>query len=199
MQLKQILTAFGVSEVAIQILIVFVGGAAFQVTRIGGREWGISLALGFVSIPLGALLRLIPNEPVERFFIKIHLMPNPEVLPTARPNVEWNSAIDLVRDNLATFSHVRGARMRASSYVGKSRKGKAQRPVPAHRVFRFATVADVRTADGDREPHVQRDRHWHVFPSADALGQPGRTSVLLPWREGGGNIIYPHQHVRDTK
>ncbi|KAL1949633.1 hypothetical protein VTO73DRAFT_8514 [Trametes versicolor] len=108
-------------EVAIQILIVFVGGAAFQVTRIGGREWGIGVALGFVSIPLGALIRCIPNGPIERLFIKIRLMPNPEVLPTTTPQAEWNSAIRLVRDNLSTFSHVRGGRMRASSYVGKSR------------------------------------------------------------------------------
>ena len=120
------------AEIGVQILIVFVGGAAFQVTHIGGREWGISLALGFVSIPLGALLRLIPNGPVERFFIKVRLMPNPEVLPTTRPEAEWNSAIELVRDNLATFAHVRGARMRASSYVGKSRK--VQRPVPTQKV-----------------------------------------------------------------
>ncbi|KAH9902643.1 calcium-translocating P-type ATPase [Cubamyces lactineus] len=111
-------------EIAVQVLIVFVGGAAFQVTRIGGREWGISLALGFVSIPLGALIRCIPNGPVERFFIKIRLLPNPEVLPTTRPEADWNSAIKLVRDNLSTFSHVRGGRMRASSYVGKSRNAR---------------------------------------------------------------------------
>ncbi|KAI0833641.1 calcium-translocating P-type ATPase [Trametes gibbosa] len=111
-------------EVAIQILIVFVGGAAFQVTRIGGREWGIGIALGLVSIPLGALIRCIPNGPVERFFIKIHLLPNPQVLPTSAPEADWNSAIRLVRDNLSTFSHVRGGRMRASSYVGKSRNAR---------------------------------------------------------------------------
>ena len=115
------------AEIAVQILIVFVGGAAFQVTRVGGHEWGISLALGFVSIPLGIALRLIPNGPVERFFIKIRLMPNPEVLPTTRDDgAEWNSAIQMVRDNLGTFAHVRGARMRASSYVDKSRKVKRQ-------------------------------------------------------------------------
>lgn len=90
-------------------------------TRIGGREWGIALALGFVSIPLGALIRLVPNRPIERFFIKVRLMPNPDVLPTTRPDTDWNTAIQLVRDNLSTFSHVRGGRMRASSYVGKSR------------------------------------------------------------------------------
>ncbi|OCH93080.1 calcium ATPase, partial [Obba rivulosa] len=109
-------------EIAVQILIVFVGGSAFQVTRIGGREWGIGLALGVVSIPLGALIRCIPNEPVERFFIKIRLLRNPEALPTISPEGEWNAAIERVRDNLNTFAHVRGGRMRASSYVGKSRK-----------------------------------------------------------------------------
>ena len=100
---------------------MFVGGAAFQVTRIGGREWGIGLALGFVSLPLGALIRYIPNGPVERFFIKVRLMPNPDVLPVTRDDTQWNTAIQIVRDNLNTFAHVRGGRMRASSYVGKSR------------------------------------------------------------------------------
>ena len=103
---------------------MFVGGAAFQVTRIGGREWGIAIALGVVSIPLGALIRCVPNGPVERFFIKVRLLPNPEVLPTQRKDGEWNSAIELVRDNLSMFSHVRGGRMRSSSYVGKSRSAR---------------------------------------------------------------------------
>ncbi|KAM5537221.1 hypothetical protein V8D89_009154 [Ganoderma adspersum] len=111
-------------EVAVQILIVFVGGAAFQVTPSSGREWGIAIALGVVSLPLGALLRCIPNAPIQRFFVKIRVMPNPDVLPTVQPEAEWNSAIELVRDNLNTFAHVRGARMRASSYVGKSRNAR---------------------------------------------------------------------------
>ena len=118
------------AEVGVQILIVFVGGAAFQVTHISGKEWGISLALGFVSIPLGAAIRMIPNPPVERLFIKLRLLPAPELLPTSR-DVEWNSAIDMVRDNLNMFSHVRGARMRASSYVDRSRKA---RPQPQQKV-----------------------------------------------------------------
>ncbi|OCH84089.1 calcium ATPase [Obba rivulosa] len=114
-------------EIAVQILIVFVGGSAFQVTRIGGREWGIGLALGIVSMPLGALIRCIPNEPVERFFIKIRLLRNPEALPTISPEGEWNAAIERIRDNLNTFAHVRGGRMRASSYIGKSRKAPLNR------------------------------------------------------------------------
>ncbi|PCH42057.1 Ca-transporting ATPase [Wolfiporia cocos MD-104 SS10] len=117
-------------EIAVQVLIVFVGGAAFQVTRIGGPEWGIGLALGVVSIPLGALIRCIPNWPVEWLLVKLRVLPNPqaEILPTTQPpREEWNPAIDRVRDNLdnlQTFAQVRGGRMRASSYVDRSRKAR---------------------------------------------------------------------------
>ena len=103
---------------------MFIGGAAFQVTHIGPREWGISLGLGAVSLPLGALIRLLPNEPFARFFTWIRLTPHPEELPTVRPDLEWNLAIERVRDNLATFANVRGGRVRSSSFVGKSRSAR---------------------------------------------------------------------------
>ncbi|KAG2355509.1 hypothetical protein BDR07DRAFT_1303134 [Suillus spraguei] len=103
-------------EIVVQVIIVFVGGTAFQVTRIGGREWGISLALGFVSIPLGALIRLLPNKPFEYLFIRMRLLPKPQGgLPKVRSDVEWNSAIELVRDNLGTFPHLRGRRLGSAS------------------------------------------------------------------------------------
>ncbi|KAF9234118.1 Ca-transporting ATPase [Melanogaster broomeanus] len=119
-------------EIVIQVLIVFVGGAAFQVTTITGREWGISLALGVVSIPLGALIRLLPNGPFEKMFIAIRLLPSPEALPTIKPDAEWNLAIELVRDNLATFANLRGGRLRSSEFVGKSRSARLhdERRVP---------------------------------------------------------------------
>lgn len=78
-----------------------------------------------MSIPIGFLLRLIPDEPVQRIFIKLHIMPNPDVLPIANPErSEWNSAINLVRDNLTTFANIRGGRVRSSSFVGKSRSAR---------------------------------------------------------------------------
>ena len=120
------LTTSCLSEIAVQILIVFVGGPAFQVVSIGGREWGISLALGFMSIPIGFLLRLIPDEPVQRLFIQLHLMSDPEaLLPTTTPERgEWNPAINLVRDNLNTFANLRGGRLRSSSFVITSRSAR---------------------------------------------------------------------------
>lgn len=113
------------AEIGIQILIIFIGGSAFQVTRIGGCYWGISLALGLVSLPLGVLLRVLPSKSVERVLIKMRLSPNPEVLPTARPNTDY-PAFQVVCDNLETFVRARGERVRGSSYVNRSRKARAK-------------------------------------------------------------------------
>ena len=107
------------------MLICLVGGSAFDVTRIGAREWAISLALGFVSLPLGALIRFIPSEPCERPFTKLQLLPTYELLPTTRPDAELGSsfATDHVCDNLVTLRRRRRCRdsMRRKSFVGQRR------------------------------------------------------------------------------
>ncbi|KAF9000698.1 calcium-translocating P-type ATPase [Cyathus striatus] len=130
-------------EIAVQIIIVFVGGAAFQVTRMHGREWGISLALGVVSIPWGAVIRCMPNGPFEKLFNAFGLLGRKEVLPTTKPDTEgWGGAITLVRDNLSTFANVRGGRLRASSFVVKSRsarlKDEEKTSLPLHSVLTMA-------------------------------------------------------------
>lgn len=45
-----------------QVLIMFVGGAAFSVERQTGVQWAIAVTCGFGSIPVGLLLRCIPDE-----------------------------------------------------------------------------------------------------------------------------------------
>lgn len=107
-----------------QILIVFVGGTAFQVSKMSGRDWGISIVIGAISIPLGALIRLVPNDPCERAMIALHILPPSDGLPVANdtaPDV-WDPAIERVRDNLSVWSQIRGGRVRASSFVGQSRQ-----------------------------------------------------------------------------
>ncbi|KAF4972420.1 hypothetical protein FSARC_987 [Fusarium sarcochroum] len=47
-----------------QILIIFVGGAAFQIAKEkqSGTLWAIAIVLGFISIPVGVIIRLIPDR-----------------------------------------------------------------------------------------------------------------------------------------
>ncbi|WWC70446.1 calcium-translocating P-type ATPase, PMCA-type [Kwoniella pini CBS 10737] len=109
-----------------QILIIEVGGAAFQVTRLGGRDWGISLIIGAISLPIGALVRLMPTGPFERVLIKLRIYNDPNKLPVISPQAEdekyeYNPALSKVKDNLSTYANIRGGRLRASSIVAKSR------------------------------------------------------------------------------
>ncbi|KAI6009320.1 Ca-transporting ATPase [Pisolithus marmoratus] len=167
-------------EIVVQILIVFIGGAAFQVSRIGAREWGISLGLGAVSLPLGALIRLLPNAPFERFFIWLRLLPRPEELPTVKPDAaEWNSAIELVRDNLATFTNLRGGRVRSSSFVGKSRSARLQedRKVPLPSIMTMVPTLIASSIGAGWAPQARGSL------SDPARYDPSRSSAAL-WEVG---------------
>lgn len=108
-----------------QILIIEVGGAAFQVTRLYGRDWGISIIVGFISLPLGVIVRLLPTAPVTRFLIKIHVYKDPskkaqEDLELMEENVgdyTYNPALEKVKNDLTTFASIRGGRLRGSSLM----------------------------------------------------------------------------------
>lgn len=118
-----------------QVLIVEVGGVAFSVQRLNGRDWGISLIVGFMSIPIGAIVRMLPTRPFERLMIKLKLYPDPNTLPQYVPEddedvkeeFQYNPAVETVKDNLSTWSQLRGGRMRASEMVGRSRHSKLRK------------------------------------------------------------------------
>lgn len=119
----------------------------------GGREWGISLALGFVSLPLGAAIRLFPNEPCVPIFRMLRLLPKPEALPTLVADAEpgFAFAVDQVRDNLGTFAKLRGGRMRGSSFVHKSRSAGPDLEGP-HLVYVPVDIIILRTIIIDFTP-----------------------------------------------
>lgn len=51
-----------------QVLIIFVGGKAFNIASGGqtGIMWGTAILLGFLSIPIGVVIRLIPDSLCEK-------------------------------------------------------------------------------------------------------------------------------------
>ncbi|KAG8829631.1 hypothetical protein FRC17_006267 [Serendipita sp. 399] len=117
-------------EIVIQIIVMFVKGfdLAFSVTRISGKYWAMSIGLGFVSLPLGFLIRLIPNGAIERILIHIRLMQDPNALPTQNPESDkYNSVIDSVRNDLGMFANIRGGRVRSSSMIFRSRQKKMEK------------------------------------------------------------------------
>ncbi|EHK19288.1 cation transporting ATPase [Trichoderma virens Gv29-8] len=58
----QLLTILG------QFLIIFKGGEAFDTKPLTGAQWGWSILFGSLTIPLGALIRQVPDELVAQLF-----------------------------------------------------------------------------------------------------------------------------------
>jgi Ca2+-transporting ATPase len=125
---------------------MFFGGAAFSVSDISGLQWGVSIILGLVAIPLGALIRCVPNGPFEKLAERMKFIRKKPVLPTETPNQEkneWQNAMEVVKDNLNTFSSIRGGRLRSSSIVRKSRTSRPQEmTLCVHSTHGFAQIAD---------------------------------------------------------
>lgn len=47
-------------------MIMYIGGKSFNVVRLNGAQWAYSIVLGFLSIPVGAVIRLVPDELIVR-------------------------------------------------------------------------------------------------------------------------------------
>ncbi|KAL1405555.1 plasma membrane calcium [Vanrija albida] len=124
-----------------QILIMFVGGAAFQVTRITPAHWGISIISGFMSIPIGAIVRILPTRPFEKLLIAMKVYPDPSKIALIDPEdvdddesddgYTYNPTLEKVRDNLATYARFRGGRIRAAA-VAKGSSYKAMKKEGVH-------------------------------------------------------------------
>lgn len=98
--------------VAGQILIIFVGGTAFTVARLDGPQWACSIVLGLLSLPFGAMIRLIPND-----FIKIFIphqfyerKRKSTIIDEEKVTEQWNPAIEHVRDDLLFIKSLRSRR-----------------------------------------------------------------------------------------
>ncbi|GIK02855.1 hypothetical protein Aspvir_006917 [Aspergillus viridinutans] len=97
-----------------QVLIVFVGGQAFSVKPLVGYQWGVSLILGVISLPIGVIIRLIPDEFVSRLIPRFWTRKKgPELVVSDEDRrFEWNPALEEIRDQLTFLHTVRGGRLR---------------------------------------------------------------------------------------
>ncbi|KAK4127944.1 calcium-translocating P-type ATPase [Parathielavia appendiculata] len=106
-----------------QLLIIFLGGDAFVVVRLNGAQWAISLVLGLMSIPVGILIRLIPDDWVRACVRWLPRLPQwrrkrvrvpdeeIDVRADAAAGRDFGDALITVRDDLAFLKRVRGGRI----------------------------------------------------------------------------------------
>lgn len=93
-----------------QTMIIFVGGRAFEVVRINGAQWGYSIVLGALSIPVGMIVRMIPDEFIARCIPEfMKRKRTPEVVVS--DDFNWNPTLLEVREELAFIKKLRGGRL----------------------------------------------------------------------------------------
>ncbi|EEH08300.1 calcium P-type ATPase [Histoplasma capsulatum G186AR] len=99
--------------VAGQVLIIFVGGEAFHTKPLNGVEWAVSIILGLLSMPMAVVIRLIPDEFIQKLIPQrwARKKTSPQVVVSDEDRFEWNPALQEIKDQLAFLKTVRGGRL----------------------------------------------------------------------------------------
>jgi len=103
-----------------QIIIMFVGGAAFSIHAIHGPQWALSIVLGIISIPFAVVIRCFPDELFAKLIPSLprRHRPSPELVvqDDEAGITQWNPALDDIRDELTFLKKLRGGRMQELAY-----------------------------------------------------------------------------------
>ncbi|KAK5168038.1 plasma membrane calcium [Saxophila tyrrhenica] len=108
--------------IAGQTLIIFVGSwNVFQAQRQGARNWGIALILGAISLPIGVVIRLIPDEVASRLvppFIKNFASRRQQklTLNDEENPFEFNQALMDLKDELGWIKKYKGGRINSLKF-----------------------------------------------------------------------------------
>ncbi|RBR09634.1 uncharacterized protein FIESC28_09746 [Fusarium coffeatum] len=176
-----------------QVIIIFFGGAAFVVTRLNGVQWGISLALGFLSIPVGVLIRLFPDAwfaSIVAVFAKLW----PSWLLSRKKNdddeessdkqlegYDMDTALLGIRDDLEFLKRVRGGRMTVLSDKMEHSREKMREKLRRKR-------SDSRPRSKMRSRGSSRSSNRPpISPMMSVVGMPGIVAASIAGLQPGQN------------
>ena len=110
--------AIQVIIIAGQILIIYVGGQAFSIHRLNRAQWIYSIVLGFLSIPVGTFIRLIPDDSIRKCIPKWlkHKTTKPRLVVSDEERQTQYNPFEEIRQELTFMKKVRGGRLRGFTY-----------------------------------------------------------------------------------
>ena len=108
--------------IAGQTIIIFVGGwGAFKAVPQSGRNWGIALVLGALSIPIGIVVRLIPDELAAKFVPRVvkdwSAKRNKVQVEDEENRGNYHDALYEIHDELAWIKKYRGGRLNSLKFT----------------------------------------------------------------------------------
>lgn len=165
--------------VGIQTLIVFVGGAAISVVKppLDGPQWGICIVLGAITIPIGVIIRLIPDEFVALLvprWVKEKTAPKPPKADDEEQQrtILFNPALEDVRDQLEWLKKFKGGRLNTLRFkIQHPRDFGILPPRPSSNRSRSSTnTSDPRDSDGRPVSHSRSRSTSRLGPAIISAG-----------------------------
>lgn len=150
--------------VAGQALIVNFGGAAFQVTPIDGEHWAISVVLGLLALPIGVVIRLLPDS----LFSWIIRSPSarerylgshqgvPAMYMAGNERLSWSQTYDNVQQGISTIK----SKDQQTSYPTHLSKQSSHGAIAAS-VMLPSMVATAPSTGWSGDDHEQENQHTH--------------------------------------
>lgn len=181
-----------------QVLIVFVGGKAFNIAspKQTGIMWGTAILLGFLSIPIGVVIRLIPDSLLEKLIPEsLKRRANNKGVPGFSISDEderfnhYPAPFADVRDELAFLKRLKGGRINNLKFAMKhpretfipkykspshSRSNSIKAPATPTREDSFGStgggaVAGAATPDSRKRSRSMRSRSNSVLGAATLM------------------------------
>ena len=157
-------------------MIIFVGGKAFNVVHLNGAQWAYSIVLGFLSIPVGAAIRLVPDELIVRLIPEyIRSRPKgPEVtISDEEEHFRFPKPLADVKEELSFLKRVKGGRLNnlrfamqqtRDTFLPRSRSGSRSR-----------SDSIPQTPEFQREDSFGTSQPTHPTPESRKRGRSNRS------------------------
>lgn len=205
-----------------QTVIVVVGGiapnsigAAFSVNQIGGTEWAISVVIGFLSIPIGAAIRLIPDELVLRMipnYIKNYSSKKPKfTVQDEEQQFYFPAPLQEVKEELSFMRKFKGGRLNNLKFAmahpveavmhTRSRSGSRSGSLPqtpTEGVSRENSTRDVNRDEAPRTPESARRSRDRRSRSNSALGATAVMAGIIAGSVAGWSPIDRREGENDS-
>lgn len=105
------------------------GGKALQVVHLNGAQWGYSIALGFLSIPVAIVTRCVSDDTFQKIIPRRWW---PHLSSHGREGAEptdWDSALLKVREETELVSLIHDGRLHACGWGNTSHRRPSLKPV----------------------------------------------------------------------
>jgi len=179
-----------------QTMIIFVGGVAFKVVRLNGAQWGYSIVLGFLSLPVGVIVRLIPDELIRKCIPEFfHRKRTPEVV-VSDDDYYWNQGLLEIRDELAFLRKVRGGRLSAMKFKVQHPREIFTRSRSSHSLP--GTPNNGQADDGSQAPPTPNSRRRTRSRSNSAFGPATVMAGIVAGSVAGWSPIDRNNNDNDS-